>query len=154
MSVSRGARLADVAVVLTLGWLRWRRRAPRVICDVCFQRVDPGADTCPHCGTVLGDPNREQHEAVPETWVAAQIARLRGMTYEELLALREAPQHFEVPVDDGRFLLSGEVEAFWDDPRKGAGDLRVIVAIWNDAGGRALASDAFIRAPDGSFVGE
>lgn len=109
---------------------------------------------CPHCGTVFGDPSREYHEAVPEAWVAAQIARLRAMTYEELLALLDAPQHFAVPVDDGRFVLSGEFEVCWDDPSKRAGDLRVIVGIWNDAGGRALASDDFIRAADGSFVGE
>jgi hypothetical protein len=67
----------------------------------------------------------------------------------------DAPQHFEVPVDDGRFVLSGEFEVFWDAaPRQGAGTLRVIVAIWNDDAGRPLASDGFIRAPDGSFVGE
>jgi hypothetical protein len=109
---------------------------------------------CPQCGTVFGDPSREQHEAAPEVWVAAQIARLRAMTYPELLALRDSPQHFEVPVDDGRFVLHGEFEVLWDDPRKRAGAVRVIVAIWNDAGGRPLASDDFIRAPDGSFVGE
>jgi hypothetical protein len=45
---------------------------------------------------------------------------------------------------------------FWDDlrPNGRSDDLRVIVAIWNDAGGSALASDDFIRAADGSFVGE
>jgi hypothetical protein len=109
---------------------------------------------CPHCGTVFGDPNREQHEAVPATWVAAQIGRLRRMTYEELLARLDSPEHFDVPVDDGLFVLSGETVVFWDDPKKRAGDVRVTVAIWNDAGGRALVSDDFIRSPDGSFVGE
>jgi hypothetical protein len=153
--VSASRRIALLAgSVLTLGWLRRRRRRPRVICDVCFQRVDPAAETCPHCGTVFGDASREQHEAVPETWVAAQIGRLRAMAYEDLLGLRDSPEHYEVPVDDGRFPLSGEVQVFWDDPGKAEGDLRVTVAIWNDAGGRPLASDAFIRAPDGSFVGE
>ena len=109
---------------------------------------------CPHCGTVFGDPNREQHEAVPEAWVAAHIARLRAMTYEELVTHCGSPQHFEVPVDDGRFVLSGEVEVFWDMPEKRAGNLRVMVAIWNDAAGSPIAHDDFIRSPDGSFVDE
>jgi hypothetical protein len=140
--------------VLTLNWLRRGIQRPRYLCDVCFQRVDPRAEICPHCGTAFGDPNREQHEAVPETWVAAQIDWLRAKTYDELLTLRDLPQHYEVPVDDGRFLLSGEVQVFWDDPAKAAGDLRVLVSIWNDGGGRPLAEDNFIRAPDGSFVDE
>jgi hypothetical protein len=153
--VSPARRIALLAgSVLTLSWLRRRAHGPRVICDVCFQRVDPAAETCAHCGTVFGDTSREQHEVVPEMWVAAQIGRLRAMTYEGLLGLSASPQHYEVPVDDGRSLLSGEVQVFWDDPGKAEGDLRVIVAIWNDAGGRPLASDDFIRALDGSFVDE
>jgi hypothetical protein len=28
------------------------------------------------------------------------------MTYDELLARLNSPQHFDVPVDDGRFVLS------------------------------------------------
>jgi hypothetical protein len=140
--------------VLTLRWLRRRASRSRPICDVCFQPVDGDTEICPHCGTVFGDPSRGQHEAVPETWVAAQIGRLRTNTYDELLTLRDAPQHYDVPVDDGRFLLGGEVEVFWDDPKNAAGNLRVSVGIWNDAGGRPLAEDDFIRAPDGSFVGE
>jgi hypothetical protein len=143
-----------VASVLGFLWLRRRKREPSVICDVCFQRIDPDADICPHCGIVFGDPDREHHEAVPEVWVAAQITRLRDMTYEELVPLVNTGEHYDVPVDDGRFLLAGEVHVFWDDPKKETGDLRVTVAIWNDAGGRALASDDFIRAPGGSFVGE
>lgn len=78
-----------------------------------------------------------------------------GAADDELLALRDSPQHYEVPVDDGRFLLSGEVQVFWDaEPRQAKGNLRVMVDIWNDAGGRPLATDDFIRAPDGSFVDE
>jgi hypothetical protein len=153
--MSAAAPIAVIALsFLALGWLRRRARAPRVICDVCFQRLDPGAELCPHCGTVFGDPNREQHEVVPEAWVTAHIARLRAMTYEQLLARRDSPQHYEVPVDDGRFVLSGEIQVFWDHPNRQSSDLRVIVTIWNDAGGKPLASGGFIRAPDGSFVGE
>jgi hypothetical protein len=139
--------------VLTIGWLR--ARDPRVICDVCFQRVNPGAPTCPHCGTPLGDPNREPHAVLPETWVDGQIRRLRAMAYQELRAMVDAPEQYEVPVDDGDLVLIGETTVFWDDPRKAEGDLRVRVGIWRDASRRrALASDEFIRAPDGSFIGE
>jgi hypothetical protein len=142
--------LVMTGALATGAWLRWRGRHPRLLCDVCFARVDPRAEVCPRCGTVFADTDREQHAAIPEQWVAAQIARLQAMSYDELRAQLDQPQHYEIPLDDERFWLSGETEVVWDNPGKPDGNLRVLVGIWNDNGGFALASDGFMRAPDDS----
>jgi hypothetical protein len=48
----------------------------------------------------------------------------------------------------------GETSVFWD--RGEPGDIRVMVDICEPRPGivRSIVSDDFIRAPDGSFVGE
>ena len=48
-----------------------------------------------------------------------------------------------------------ETQVFWDDREKT--NLRVVVDVWDPAKRVSLGSiakDDFIRAPDGSFVGE
>jgi hypothetical protein len=48
-----------------------------------------------------------------------------------------------------------ETQVFWDDREKT--NLRVIVDVWDPAKRvsiGSIAKDDFIRAPDGSFVGE
>lgn len=45
-------------------------------------------------------------------------------------------------------MLLGETEVFWNDPKDPGRNLRVMVGIWNDPGGWALASDDFVRAPE------
>ncbi len=65
-----------------------------------------------------------------------------------------APVHrsFETPAGQPLIL---ESQILWDDRREG--NLRVIVDVWDPAkrvSFGSLAKDDFIRAPDGSFVGE
>lgn len=88
----------------------------------------------------------------PRDWVNAKIAELRATTYGELLLRLERPEYADV--DDSGELFVGEVNVFWDD-REG-GNVRVIVDAWRRPviGSRTLAKDDFVRAPDGSFVGE
>ena len=52
-------------------------------------------------------------------------------------------------------LYDVEVQAFWDSVGDPGGNLRVMVGV--DEGGRgprSLATDDFVLAPDGTFVGE
>jgi hypothetical protein len=78
-----------------------------------------------------------------------------AMSHEELVALIQSPLALE------RLGPSGveyqiEIQAFWDEPRKGEGNLRVIASIDD---GRfphvflPMTTD-FIMKSDGSFVGE
>ena len=88
-----------------------------------------------------------------QSWVRAQIERLRGMTYDELVASVDEPAHFHVQSRTGRDLM-GETQVFWDSGEPGP--LRVIVDICEPKPGivRSIASADFIRAPDGSFIDE
>jgi hypothetical protein len=92
-------------------------------------------------------PDRAEAEA----WVAAEIDRLRAMSYEELVELEDYPVHYAVPSRTGRHLM-GETQVFWDngDP----GPLRVLVDICEPQPEvvRSIAIDQFVRAPDGSFI--
>jgi hypothetical protein len=66
--------------------------------------------------------------------------------------------HCEMLSAGGEVLIR-ETQVFSDSGGKG-GDLRVMVDVWNpEGGGRlgivgSLAKDGFIKAPDGTFVGE
>jgi len=93
-------------------------------------------------------------------WVAHQIAGLRRLSYDNLLGYLNKPAHEEMTASSGQTLIR-ETQVFWDGRRNGP--LRVIVDVWQPHSDserrwrrvkRSIAIDDFIRAPDGSFVGE
>lgn len=88
------------------------------------------------------------------SWVADEIARLRAMTYDQLLADQGEALHCEMLTSGGEVLIR-ETQVFWDDPTEKQ-NLRVMVDVWNPRKwiSTSIISDDFIRAPDGSFVGE
>jgi hypothetical protein len=87
-------------------------------------------------------------------WVAREIERLRGLSFDDLARLESQPDHQPMFTAAGTPLML-ETQVFWDDRAKT--NLRVIVDVW-DPSKRvsigSIAKDDFIRAPDGSFVGE
>jgi hypothetical protein len=83
----------------------------------------------------------------------AELAELREATYAELVERLIDKQEVVERIGASGTRYQIEKQALWDDKRNG--NLRVIVSI-DDGGWRAyspLGAD-FIRAPDGSFVGE
>ena len=86
-------------------------------------------------------------------WVGAETERLRAVSYEDLLGQVGLPIHVEIESRTGRVLM-GETQVFYDSPDRET--LRVLVDICEPRPGivRSIVSDDFIRAPDGSFVGE
>ena len=96
---------------------------------------------------------RHPDKAEAQEWVNTEIARLRAMSYKDLLALLGDPIHYLVPSQTGRELM-GETQVFWDTGEPGP--LRVFVDICEPKPGvvRSIASQDFIRAPDGSFTDE
>jgi hypothetical protein len=81
-----------------------------------------------------------------------EVVRLRALAYEVLVAKIGKHEHRKVPGSNGKeYQIS--VDVFWDSHKNG--DVRVIVAI-DDGGFSALVPtvEDFIKAPDGSFVGE
>jgi hypothetical protein len=81
-----------------------------------------------------------------------EVERLRALAYEVLVERIGHPECLSKLGRDGcEYVL--ESEGFWDS-RKG-GDVRVIVSI-EDGGLSSLfpTTEDFIKAPDGSFVGE
>ena len=87
------------------------------------------------------------------TWVEAEIERLRALTYDDLLALEDQPEHRPMDTSAGKVLVR-ETQVFWDD--RDRRNLRVMVDVWDPSKrvSRSIVKDDFIRAPDGSFVGE
>jgi hypothetical protein len=85
--------------------------------------------------------------------LTAALAPYRAMRYAELVPLVNAPKRTtELPGASGaRYCVDIVID--WD--ADAGGNLRVIGAI-DDGGWRAFMpmSDSFIKAPDGSFVGE
>ncbi len=85
----------------------------------------------------------------------SELKKYRSMGYQELSSLIDSPRNYQMIGPDGcDYQL--EVQAFWDQPRKPGGDLRVIASI--DDGGflsslRPLTLD-FILTREGEFVGE
>lgn len=97
-------------------------------------------------------------EAEARTWVAAEIARLRSMSYSELLAQPlDAPAHHVFTSRTGSSLM-GESVVFRDNSEEGreGNPLVAIVSVDEPRPGvvTPIAQDSFIRRPDGSFVGE
>jgi hypothetical protein len=93
------------------------------------------------------------HHEPAATWVAAEIARLRSLTYDDLLALQGLSEHQSVETDDGK-MLGMESQVVFDDREQR--NLRVLVDVWDASRivSRSIARADFIKAPDGSFVGE
>jgi hypothetical protein len=89
-----------------------------------------------------------------QAWVDDEIARLRGLGFDDLLALAaQKPEHRPVQTPDGR-MLALESQVIWDDPKKK--NLRVLVDVWDPSSrglSTSIARSDFIRSPDG-FVGE
>ena len=86
--------------------------------------------------------------------MADEIARLRTLDYADLLQLRGHAQHREMLSTSGDALIL-ETQVFWDSKKDQT--LRVIVDVWRPKSHRiigSLAKEDFIRAPDGSFIGE
>jgi hypothetical protein len=85
--------------------------------------------------------------------VAAEIERLRNLSYGELLVSEGQPEHRPIETADQATLVL-ETQVFWDDREQR--NLRVTVDVWDPSkciSGSIVIND-FIRAPDGSFVGE
>ena len=83
----------------------------------------------------------------------AELAELREATYSQLVERLMDKREVVERVGSSGTRYHIEKQAVWDD--KPNGNLRVIVSI--DDGGRRAHSplgEDFIRAPDGSFVGD
>jgi hypothetical protein len=102
-------------------------------------------------GVALGGVKEEAGD-----WVAAEIARLRALSYEELLGLEGREIERELRASSGESLVM-QTQVLWDDGRGVERDLRVIVDVWWPGSGKrvigSLAVGDFIRGPRG-FVGE
>ena len=92
----------------------------------------------------------DKHEA--KALLADKLREYRVLTYEQLRARVGDQDNLELTGQSGTEYQT-EVQFFWD--HKPGGDIRVMGAI-DDGGWRAYfpLTDDFIRAPDGSFVGE
>lgn len=83
----------------------------------------------------------------------AEVERLRALSYHDLLRQRDDPIHYAIESRTGGRLM-GETYVFWDSGE--GGPLRVMVDICEPKPGvvTSIASDDFIRAPDGSLIGD
>ncbi len=92
----------------------------------------------------------DNHEA--RTLLGKQMTMWRGRSYAELRELVGSDQRFDVVGCSGT-RYQGDVQVVWDAAPDGA--IRVMASI-DDGGWRAFVPivDDFIRAPDGTFVGE
>jgi hypothetical protein len=81
-----------------------------------------------------------------------QLGAYRARSYADLVACIGEVGSVEIASSSGR-PYQVEINVLWDD--RPGGDVRVIGSI-DDGGLRALVplTDSFIKAPDGSFVGE
>ena len=81
-----------------------------------------------------------------------RLAKLRSLSYAELVARMESVLTEEVPRDSERSWQL-EFEVLWDD--EPSGNVRVLGSI-DDGGLRTFVplTESFIKAPSGEFVGE
>jgi len=92
--------------------------------------------------------NRDEAQAL----LAAHLAGYRAYSYSRLVELIGSVETADVRGADGT-MYQLETEFFWDDKKKG--DIRVLAAI--DGGPISSVSpmtDAFIKAANGTYVGE
>jgi hypothetical protein len=82
-----------------------------------------------------------------------ELANYRGVAYAALAAMVDAPKRTTQIIGSSGVRYALDIVVSWDGQAGGA--VRVIGTI-DDAGWRAFApmNDDFIKAPDGSFVGE
>ncbi len=85
--------------------------------------------------------------------LAQQLAPYRVWSYERLRTLVDAEPETREVVGPSGVTYQIELRAFWDG--RAHGDVRMTAAI-DDGGWRAFMplGNSFIKAPDGSFVGE
>ena len=85
-------------------------------------------------------------------WVKSEIEPLRTRSYEALLEAVDIERH-ELGRTPSGVEVMRETMVFPDDPD--SGNLRVIVDVFFPVtGGGSIASDSFVRSPNGGFVGE
>ena len=94
-----------------------------------------------------------QEKEQAQAWVAAEISRWRKVPYAELVAREGEALHVDMRDQRGKVWIR-ETQFFWDDRKRWS--IRVTVDVWDPSRriSRSVAIDAFILAPDGSFVGE
>ena len=85
--------------------------------------------------------------------LAQELIQLQAKSYDDLQMLIKSPEVFEVAGGSG-VSYQIEVQAFWDNPRGGSGDLRIIASIDD---GRFLSallplSADFIMDSDGKVI--
>ena len=87
--------------------------------------------------------------------LAQELKNLQAKSFEELQKLIGSPEVVERDSASGT-AYQIEMQAFWDNPREGYGDLRVIASIDDGRFLSALSplSSDFIIDPDGNFKGE
>jgi hypothetical protein len=84
--------------------------------------------------------------------VDAEVARLRALSYEQLVALMGSAEHREMALSSGVAVVL-ETQVFWD--AEPGHNIRVMVDVWRpDIPNPPLAISDFIRAPTGGFVDE
>jgi hypothetical protein len=96
--------------------------------------------------------HRDAEEA--RAWVAVEVERLRGLAYDDLVQIVDRPQHRLMETANAK-TLTLESQVFWDDVDQQ--NIRVLVDVWDQSkrvSFGSIAKDAFVRAPDGWFVGE
>jgi hypothetical protein len=95
----------------------------------------------------------QAHKQEAAFWIATEIERLRKLTYEDLVSLEGQPEHQPRETSDRTSLVLA-TQVFWDDKERR--NVRVLVDVWDSSKriSGSIVQDGFIRAPDGSFVGE
>lgn len=85
--------------------------------------------------------------------VSDRIARDRRLSYEDLVTACDEVANEDVVLATGTAVVLG-TSTFWDD--RPGGPVRRLIDVWIPKGvvSRSIAQDDFIKAPDGSFVGE
>jgi hypothetical protein len=93
--------------------------------------------------------NKDEARAI----LISELAKYRERSYDQLCAIVDAAKHRCQVTGVSGTQYQIEIYAYWD--AKPRCDVRVIGCI-DDGGWRAFVpmSDSFIKAPDGSFVGE
>ena len=85
--------------------------------------------------------------------MAAEIERWREVPYDDLVRHVGEALHVNVQDKEGKVWIR-ETQLFWDDRKRR--NIRVMVDVWDPGRrvSRSTAIDDFLRAPNGSFVGE
>ncbi len=96
---------------------------------------------------------RDKQEA--RQLVTDVLRHLRDLSHDELVRrfVGQPPETREIRAHSGT-VYELEVQGFWDDRRQRT--VRVLVSVFDDTLRAMLSplSEDFIKAPDGSFVGE